>query len=73
MFKISYFLVIFFITSPLFSKEISDSKIQGRLNIVNGASAECVMHFFYKKSGWVKIEGEIGPLVNPCNPFCLFG
>ena len=38
----------------------SDSKIQGRLNIVNGASAECVMHQFYTKSGWVQVEGEIG-------------
>ncbi|NOR56500.1 MAG: hypothetical protein GQ531_09855 [Sulfurovum sp.] len=38
----------------------SDSKIQGRINIVNGASAECVMHQFYKQSGWIQIEGEIG-------------
>ena len=38
----------------------SDSKIQGRLNIVNGASAECVMHQFYTQSGWTQIEGEIG-------------
>lgn len=37
-----------------------DSKIQGRLNIVNGASAECVMHKFYTNSGWIRIEGEIG-------------
>jgi len=38
----------------------SDSKIQGRINIVNGASAECVMHQFYTYSGWVQVEGEIG-------------
>ena len=37
-----------------------DSLIQGRLNIVNGASAECVMHQFYTKSGWVQVKGEIG-------------
>jgi len=37
-----------------------DSLIQGRLNIVNGASAECVMHKFYTNSGWIQIEGEIG-------------
>lgn len=37
-----------------------DSLIQGRLNIVNGASAECVMHKFYTQSGWVQVEGEIG-------------
>jgi hypothetical protein len=38
----------------------TDNQIQGRLNIVNGASAECVMHNFYSKSNWVQIEGEIG-------------
>jgi len=38
----------------------SDGKIQGRLNIVNGASAECVMHQFYAQSKWVQVEGEIG-------------
>ncbi len=38
----------------------SDNKIQGRLSIVNGASAECVMHKFYTNSGWIQIEGEIG-------------
>jgi len=37
-----------------------DSLIQGRLNIVNGASAECVMHQFYTQSGWVQVKGEIG-------------
>ena len=39
---------------------IKDSKIQGRLNIVNGYSSECMMHQFYTSTGWVKIEGEIG-------------
>ena len=38
----------------------SDNKIQGRLNIINGASAECVMHQFYTQSNWTQIEGEIG-------------
>lgn len=38
----------------------SDNKIQGRLNIINGASAECVMHQFYQQSKWEQIEGEIG-------------
>jgi hypothetical protein len=42
------------------SIRLSDSKIQGRLNIVNGASAECVMHRFYADSGWIRIEGEVG-------------
>ncbi len=41
-------------------KYITDGQIQGRLNIVNGYSAECVMHKFYAKSGWTQIEGEIG-------------
>ena len=45
----------------LHAKDIpSDNKIQGRLNIINGASAECVMHQFYTNSGWIQIEGEIG-------------
>ena len=37
-----------------------DGLIQGRLNIINGASAECVMHQFYTQRGWVQVEGEIG-------------
>ena len=39
---------------------ISDSKIQARLNIVNGNATECVMHKFYTNSGWIQIEGEVG-------------
>lgn len=49
--------------SSSFSKDIhilSNSKTQGRLNIINGASAECVMHKFYTNSGWIQVEGEIG-------------
>ena len=38
----------------------TDNQIQARVNIVNGASAECVMHQFYTNSGWTQIEGEIG-------------
>jgi hypothetical protein len=56
-------LIIFFILSLslLLARDIPrDSLIQGRLNIINGASAECVMHQFYTKSGWVQVEGEIG-------------
>ena len=45
----------------LFSRELRpNSKIQGRLNIINGASAECVMNQFYTNTGWIQIEGEIG-------------
>lgn len=39
---------------------ITENQIQGRLNIVNGYSAECVMHNFYISSGWIQIEGEVG-------------
>jgi len=47
--------------SLLLARDIPrDSLIQGRLNIINGASAECVMHKFYTNSGWIQIEGEIG-------------
>ena len=53
-------ILIFFVTNT-FSREIpKDSKIQGRLNIINGSSAECVMHQFYTQSGWIQVEGEIG-------------
>jgi len=45
----------------LFFEEISgNTKIQGKLNIINGASAECVMNQFYTNTGWIQIEGEIG-------------
>ena len=36
------------------------NQIQGRLNIVNGYSTECVKHNFYTSAGWIQIEGEIG-------------
>ena len=61
MSKIIVFL--FIINLLVFSNDyipISDSKIQGRLNIVNGYSTECVMHKFYTNSGWTQIEGEVG-------------
>jgi hypothetical protein len=55
------FILIILSTTFLYGRDIpTDSKIQGRLNIVNGASAECVMHQFYTQSGWVQVEGEIG-------------
>ena len=49
-----------FVSSLLSQDILTDNKIQGRLNIVNGYSAECVMHKFYIESGWTQIEGEIG-------------
>ncbi len=39
---------------------LSSDQIQPRLNIINGASTECVMHHFYTQSGWTQIKGEIG-------------
>ena len=55
------FLLLFIIVTTSIARDIPrDSLIQGRLNIVNGASAECVMHQFYTQSGWVQVEGEIG-------------
>lgn len=38
----------------------SENQVQGRLNIINGSSTECVMHHFYTNSGWTQIEGEVG-------------
>jgi len=59
MIKTAFTLLIF--VSSLFSNDtLSDAKIQGRLNILNGYATECVMHKFYTNTGWTKIEGEIG-------------
>ena len=61
MFIKMFTIVIILFHSASFARDIPrDSLIQGRLNIVNGASAECVMHQFYTQSGWVQVEGEIG-------------
>jgi len=61
MFIKLFTIVIILFHSASFARDIPrDSLIQGRLNIVNGASAECVMHQFYTQSGWVQVEGEIG-------------
>ena len=59
--KIKIFVIIYlsFITS-IFGIELSDGKIQARLNILNGNSSECLMHEFYTNSGWINIEGEVG-------------
>jgi hypothetical protein len=54
---LSLFLAI---TVLLSSEGLSDGKIQGRLNILNGYATECVMHKFYTQTGWKQIEGEIG-------------
>jgi hypothetical protein len=54
------FVVIFFISFLHADKPFTDSIIQGRLNIVNGYSAECVMHKLYTNSGWTRIEGQVG-------------
>ena len=56
-----FFIILLFIVNISQARNIPrDSLIQGRLNIVNGASAECVMHQFYTQSGWIQVEGEIG-------------
>jgi len=39
---------------------LTPRQIQAKLNILNGAAAECVMHRFYADSGWIRIEGEVG-------------
>lgn len=58
--KISLLLLLVTLTLESKSSLPSDTVIQGRLNIINGASAECVMHYFYTKDDWIHIEGEIG-------------
>ena len=59
MIKIAFILVFTF-TSIFSDSTLSDSKIQGRLNILNGYATECVMHKFYTNTGWIQIEGEVG-------------
>ena len=39
---------------------LTSNQVQARLNIVNGASAECVMPQFYTNNSWTQIKGEIG-------------
>lgn len=53
-------IVVITLSSSQTYQNITDNQIQGRLNIVNGYSAECVMHKFYTDSGWTQIEGEVG-------------
>ncbi len=54
------FIAILLAASLSFAKGLPPSVVQSHLNIINGASAECVMHQFYTSSGWTQIEGEIG-------------
>ncbi len=59
--SILFFIISLTITS--LSKNpvpLTDNQIQGRLNIVNGYSAECVMHKFYTNTDWTQVEGEVG-------------
>ncbi len=64
MLKINFILLSFLSFTVLsFSTNSTvptSNQIQGRLNIVNGYSAECVMHKFYTNTGWIQIEGEVG-------------
>lgn len=61
MFNKLIIILSLLLLTPLLARNIpSDGKIQARVNIVNGASSECVMHQFYTNSGWVQIKGEIG-------------
>ncbi len=54
------FTIVFIFTSVFSDSTLSDGKIQGRLNILNGYATECVMHKFYTNTGWTQIEGEVG-------------
>lgn len=54
------FLLIFSLTFSISKDSINPTHIQPLLNIINGASAECVMHKFYTSNGWTQIEGEVG-------------
>lgn len=60
--RVLLLLLIVFTTMSVAASDIglSSRQIQARLNIINGASTECVMHRFYTHSGWTQIEGEVG-------------
>ena len=63
VFEVIRLLILFFFIGGINCEakiSLSKRSIQGKLNIVNGASAECVMHYFYTSSGWKKLDGEIG-------------
>ncbi len=53
-------ILVFVLLISLIQARPTDAQIQGRLNIVNGYAAECVMHKFYSNSAWTQIEGEVG-------------
>jgi len=54
-------ICVLFVFTVSYADTLSVAKgSKGSLNIINGASAECVMHRFYKNSGWRQIEGEVG-------------
>ncbi len=55
----TFFIVVLYMIHKITTAP-SDTEIQQKLNVINGASAECVMDFFYKNSGWNKIKGEVG-------------
>ena len=58
-----FFLLLINLSTLTFANSdsmLTKNQIQGRLNIVNGYSSECVMHKFYTNTGWVQLEGEIG-------------
>ncbi len=59
-YTIIFLILILLSITSISANSLTPNQIQARLNIVNGASAECVMHHFYTNSGWTRIEGEIG-------------
>jgi len=56
-----FFVILLVVVNISHAKNyLTNTQIQPRLNIINGASTECVMHHFYTNSGWTQIKGEIG-------------
>ena len=56
-----FFAILLFVINISQAKNIpTNNQIQARVNIINGTSTECVMHYFYTNSGWTQIKGEIG-------------
>jgi len=59
-----YFLMLLIVPLMIYadvlSQDFSSTQVDGRLNKMNGDTAEYVMHKLFKKNGWSQMHGEVG-------------
>jgi len=53
-------IVPLMIYAEVLPQDFSSTQVDGRLNKMNGDTAEYVMHKLFKKNGWSQIHGEVG-------------